>query len=1641
MTEEQKKAFEALTNRRRSINEALEDPAVAGIKEYFVDMYAGKAHFVYELLQNADDANATEAWFDLSRERLVFRHNGNPFTVTMPPDETGNVNAITAFGNSNKTGNTNKIGKFGLGFKAVFKYSDTPVIYDRDFCFRIEKRIIPELVEPIPPEFESDRSSGQTAFEFPFNANVIETAASDIETKLAGLVRPMLFLNSLRRIHVATATQRWNYALETEPLRADQSTSVFEKVICEKATNDAVEQEHFLKASRNLEKGLSCSVAFAMSGDWEKPIPCPGPVYCFFPTRDDYWLKFLVHAPFLVTINRGNLQENNDHNSHLINALGHLAAESIVFLRDWGIKRGIPIIDDTIFNVVPTDKSRFFDFDKWHKCWTRPYMFAPIFVLIQSCLKERGLLSSSESEPLANRYVVGASAYWAESAEILQLFDNSLLAELIGAPGAKWVFTTSGRPVANSYPGSYSPRDYKDDLIAKHFSIEDILDKLSLSPGFLSARPREWLERLYLFIQDNYSSTKQLKAVQSKAIFLGKDGAFHPATALDAAGKPQPSLFLPSKEAAFESATILEPSLLEKPELVKFFKETLHLQEPSIRDEVFNVILPKYQSETPVEHPVEDMKLMFRAWREGSGQDREEIENAMKNTPCLLADDGKWLRYPSSIYLPLEDLHLWFEGCDVHFLAKDKYQDTIAESDFSELVRFFEKLGVRSAPKTIKRRETEQERAILKKDEERFPPSSPSSGFGRCWVITSIEGLEEVLHRTIQTRDPRLSVLLWNTMQRFFVNRSATSLSSLFEAHYEWYRYTQKTRPFPSPILDRLKNTEWLLSRDGNWTAPGHTHVRDIQDRYDVSIPASKVLIEGLGISTAAPGMTVEQEAKLRKYDELMRRATEAGLSEEEYTAVVNAAIMQHARNRNVKEPCDNSENPSVPPGTPIAATPSPFLLPTNGPGSESIPGESTATMPPPPRRTPKILQGTLETADSSVISRPAAPVKAPVAEKTVDEKLAMLEQETEEKKQAIVAEQELQTSLHDLPPSSFGWFVKALEYGNRGSRNRSGPKASISIAFGRVERDESAERTIVLSLPTRDIPAQLAELDDIRIDMQQGDSSRTFRAVGASIDSDRLVVLLSREEKIDGYDFSSVGIATISVSDPDFLLQRLEERFKELHKADEALFHPDDDITHPLPPNDRVKFVFGPPGTGKTEQLAKMLLFRMSSGNAGKILVLAPTNKAADVLTLRILELARKDPSMPPTDWLVRFGGTMDETLQRDERVYREKNVDVSTFAKLVLVTTVARYPYDTTRPNKGTGRPLREEEWTEVFLDEASMIELPYAVYLMLQQPKASFVVAGDPKQLPPVTQNEYLENKNVYTFFGIDSFELQRTPVGDYEIQRLDIQHRSVPAIGDVFSRFAYNGRLQHDKTVDSIRSLGLESRMAAGPVNIIRFPFDLEHENIYRPRAVGSSAFHVYSALFAAEFALFLDGIVSVKEGEETPSIGIVSPYKVQADMISRIVEHRLAERPARCKIVVGTVHKFQGDQCTVMIVCLNPPGHASGRSLVNRESLLNVAVSRASDYLFLLVPDKNTPGLGQLNCMKRLEACAASGSGAISFKSNEMECEMFGTDNPQWLADNTFITGHMDVNVYDRPVKRYEVRFGEYAVDVQMTKEK
>ena len=141
MTEQEKRYFEKLTEDRSDSAKTLEKPSMRGVKRSVVEKYSDQAHFIYELLQNADDAGATSARFVLHRDKLIFAHNGTRhFSVTNPETEDtdsqngklGDINAITSIANSNKT--ESSIGKFGVGFKAVFKALNNKrlVVHDED---------------------------------------------------------------------------------------------------------------------------------------------------------------------------------------------------------------------------------------------------------------------------------------------------------------------------------------------------------------------------------------------------------------------------------------------------------------------------------------------------------------------------------------------------------------------------------------------------------------------------------------------------------------------------------------------------------------------------------------------------------------------------------------------------------------------------------------------------------------------------------------------------------------------------------------------------------------------------------------------------------------------------------------------------------------------------------------------------------------------------------------------------------------------------------------------------------------------------------------------------------------------------------------------------------------------------------------------------------------------------------------------------------------------------------------------------------------------------------------------------------------------------------------------------------------------
>ena len=69
-------SFEELKNARLKAYNAMREGDVLGFLDQHTGFYPDPAHFIYELLQNAEDMEATEVSFKLFPDKLIFEHNG-----------------------------------------------------------------------------------------------------------------------------------------------------------------------------------------------------------------------------------------------------------------------------------------------------------------------------------------------------------------------------------------------------------------------------------------------------------------------------------------------------------------------------------------------------------------------------------------------------------------------------------------------------------------------------------------------------------------------------------------------------------------------------------------------------------------------------------------------------------------------------------------------------------------------------------------------------------------------------------------------------------------------------------------------------------------------------------------------------------------------------------------------------------------------------------------------------------------------------------------------------------------------------------------------------------------------------------------------------------------------------------------------------------------------------------------------------------------------------------------------------------------------------------------------------------------------------------------------------------------------------
>ena len=291
-----------------------------GIRDLVSGIYPDKAHFIYELLQNAEDAEASEASFRLNNKKLIFLHNGRPFN-----DE--DIEGICTIGSSPKKDDQSTIGKFGVGFKSVFLYSKTPKIWSRDFSFKISDLILPEKISPLKDNLD-------TLFEFEFNSEEksAESAYREVDESLRELSgHTILFLKNIKKINIHLEESSEPYITEIFCEAEDDNIKQLTSTLAdgEKITSKYLV---FSSPTKNIPE-QELSVAFSVNSDahrtdqlriksslktllFEKPKV--GIVSVYFPlAKETSNFNFFINGPFITDMARSSLKINNPFNNQL----------------------------------------------------------------------------------------------------------------------------------------------------------------------------------------------------------------------------------------------------------------------------------------------------------------------------------------------------------------------------------------------------------------------------------------------------------------------------------------------------------------------------------------------------------------------------------------------------------------------------------------------------------------------------------------------------------------------------------------------------------------------------------------------------------------------------------------------------------------------------------------------------------------------------------------------------------------------------------------------------------------------------------------------------------------------------------------------------------------------------------------------------------------------------------------------------------------------------------------------------------------------------------------------------------------------------------------------------------------------------
>lgn len=415
---------------------------------------------------------------------------------------------------------------------------------------------------------------------------------------------------------------------------------------------------------------------------------------------------------------------------------------------------------------------------------------------------------------------------------------------------------------------------------------------------------------------------------------------------------------------------------------------------------------------------------------------------------------------------------------------------------------------------------------------------------------------------------------------------------------------------------------------------------------------------------------------------------------------------------------------------------------------------------------------------------------------------------------------------------------------------------------------------------------------------------------------------------------------------------------------------------------NNKITFIWGPPGTGKTTTLGDLV--KRYAIEKKKILIVSHSNTAVDEAILKILDHF-KDSELLENGKIIRHGYIQknelkeqygqycdvysytlkqnkklkEKLLEIEKRIKQftegEKNETVTTLKKeknsiflqlskererlikeaCIIGTTISKATID---------ELIYNQDFDIVFFDEASMAYIPqiiFAASLAVQK----FICIGDMRQLAPISKVEELR-KGIYSYLNMVD---ENNAVSHPWLVMLDKQYRFHPMISKFVNKEFYLNKMENGvfEETDFIKQIVDLEPFSGCPLTL------LDTSGFYASACITLeySRINVVNACIAV--------IAATKAYKATKkSIGIVTPYAAQARLIRKLLKDDLGKR--KYDIVCSTVHQFQGDEKDIIIfdTVESYPNEKLGQLTSNNKGdavnrLVNVAITRAKGKLIVI----------------------------------------------------------------------------------------